>query len=394
MPGILELSDEEFLNKGVPALMEEQVATQEDAGAQTTEEVTDPVVVEETQQVVENTNTGDGTPEGGNVTPSDTGDGTVPPPGSETTPPVKEEGTQANSNPDATGSSGTGEVAEGAGTTETPPDYKTEYEKIMAPFTANGRKVELKSPEEVKQLMQMGANYTRKMQELAPHRRVLAMLQNHKLTDESQLSFLIDLSKGDKAAIQKLLKDSGIDPRDIDVDAESTYQGGNHRVSDRQVDFQSTVDELQSMDRGKETIAEALKWDQASIDAVGNEPAVLRTIHEHRISGVYDVIANEVNRRRTLGVIPVSTPFLLAYREVGNELAQAEVAKSTVAQQPVKQAPAPVAKTVAQPAKQAVSDKAQAAAVTRSTPAKAAASPINPLAMSDDDFLRQMAGRV
>ncbi|UZV39853.1 putative tape measure protein [Xanthomonas virus PB119] len=410
MRNIAELSDEEFLNQ-VPTLAEELATAVEETTELTPEqqqEATDAAAAQaEADRVAQEeaaaaeaaakaspTQDGEQTPEGGTVAATDKATGTVEQPADGTTP-VKGEGAEGDANPDAAGSASTTQVGEGVQTTESAPDYKGDFEKIMAPFVANGRKIELKSPEEAKQLMQMGANYTRKMQELAPHRRALAMLQNNQLTDEASLSFLIDLKKGDKGAITKLLKDSGIDPRDIDIDSESTYQGGNHRVSDQQVDFQSTVDDLKSMDRGQETIAEALKWDQASIDAVGNDPSILRTLHDQRVSGVYDLVATEVNRRKTLGVIPANTPFLMAYRDVGNEMAQEEArAKAAAAQAvPAKPAPVAVATTVAQ-VKSAGSDKAKAAAASRSTPAKADVTPTNVLAMADDDFLAKFAGRV
>lgn len=43
-------------------------------------------------------------------------------------------------------------------------DYKAGYEQIMALTKANGKTMQVKSVEEAIQLMQMGANYTRKMQ--------------------------------------------------------------------------------------------------------------------------------------------------------------------------------------------------------------------------------------
>ncbi len=72
---------------------------------------------------------------------------------------------------------------------ETPPDYKALYEKVMAPLKANGKTIDIKSPEELIQLAQMGANYTRKMQAIAPHRKVLLMLENNGLLDEGKLCF-------------------------------------------------------------------------------------------------------------------------------------------------------------------------------------------------------------
>lgn len=409
MPDISSMSDEDFRSVGVAALIEQQRAEAEAAAAggqgdqpdptnQPDLEQPDPVTtVTDPEEDPDNVNPN---PESGTVPAADKTEGGNPDPAA-ANPEVKPDPAAAQDNPDGGGSPTDKPVVAGQEPAEKVPDYKADLEKIMAPFTANGRQIQLQSPEEVVKLMQMGANYTRKMQELAPYRRAAAMLQNNKLLDENELSFLIDLRNGDKAAIQKLMKDRGIDPRDIDVDSDPTYQGGNHRVSDSQVDFQSTVDELRTLDRGQETIGEALKWDQASIDAVGQDPAILRAIHDQRVSGVYDIISAEVERRKVLGQISAQTPFLHAYKAVGDELVAAERAKAaaTTSVVPAKPAPVAVAKTVVQPKAQVQNgEKAKAASTSRAAPAKAAnTDPTAILSMSDDDFRKEFAqftGRV
>lgn len=407
MPDISSMSDEDFRSQGAAALIEQQLAELDAAnneGGQGNQPDPNanpnPDPVEDPTPNPEQDPTPDPevlpTQEGGNVPPADKTEGGNPNPAA-ANPEVKPDPAAAPSNPDGGGSPTDKPVVEGGEPTEVVPDYKATYEKIMAPFTANGKQIQLQSPEEAVKLMQMGANYTRKMQELAPYRRAAAMLQNNKLLDEAELSFLIDLRNGDKAAIQKLMKDRGIDPRDIDVDSDPTYQGGNHQVTDSQVEFQSTVDELRTMDRGQETIAEALKWDQASIDAVGNNPAILRAIHEQRVSGVYDIITTEVERRKVLGQISAQTPFLQAYKAVGDELAAAEQAKAAAVA--AKPAPVAVAKTVVQPkAPVQNGDKVKAASTSRAAPAKTGhTDPASILALSDDDFQKEFAqfvGRV
>ena len=97
-------------------------------------------------------------------------------------------------------------------------DYKAAYEKIMTPFKANGKLISLESPDEAVRLMQMGANYTKKLQALQPQLRMLRMLENNGLLDEQKLSYLIDLDKKNPSAITKLVKESGIDPIDIDIE--------------------------------------------------------------------------------------------------------------------------------------------------------------------------------
>lgn len=277
----------------------------------------------------------------------------------------------------------TGSVAEA-----TPEVHEAFYKQIMAPFKADGRMIQLKSADEAIKLMQMGANYNRKMRDLQPHRKVLTMLQNNDLLDESKLSYLIDLDKRDPQAIKKLIKDAGIDPMDIDTSVEPTYVEGSHRVSDEEVDFNTAIQDLVSAEGGAETLQVIRdKWDQASKDVLWKEPAVMAAIHEQRKNGVYDLIEAEVDRRRLLGEIPSSVSFLQAYKLVGDELAAQQ--KGTPGPAPVAQpAPEPVATRAAAPkASVENGDKASAASPTRAAPGKATVTK-GFLAMSDEEFLK------
>jgi hypothetical protein len=131
-------------------------------------------------------------------------------------------------------------------------------------------------------------------------------------------------------------------------------------------------------------------------------------IHAQRETGVYDRITTEMDRQKMLGKIAPDTPFLKAYKEIGDTLAAAggfddllkpkqtteEAPASTPAGQPE---PEPVATRAAKPKPSVENgDKASAASPTRSTP-KPAKPFINPLGMSDDQFMAEFAkfqGRV
>ena len=257
----------------------------------------------------------------------------------------------------------------------------------MAPFKANGKTMQVKSVEEAIQLMQMGANYTRKMQELQPHRKTLLMLENNGLLDEGKLSFLIDLDKKNPEAIKKLLQDANINPLDVDMDKESAYQEGNHKVSDEEAQFRLVLDELNSNPVGRETLQTINStWDQASKEVLWKQPEVMNTIHQQRENGVYARITAEIDRRRTLGVIQVGVPFLEAYRVVGDELHKAGAFNDLF--KPKATAVAPVATRAAMPKPTGLDPKAEAAAVHRGSPSKTT-SPLEAMQKaSDDEFLK------
>lgn len=397
----LDMSDEDIMNMSAPPKGEVEVSsTTTEQQAPVTEVVVTPPSTEETTTNVENTATTTSTENnnGSNIAAEAIEQ--------EVKTPVQVETDKSKTSPNPATPAKEAPGTEAAKTETEPPaitpavavDYEGFYKKIMAPFRANGKTINLQTPDEAIQLMQMGANYTRKMQDIQPHRKVLMMLENNGLLDEGKLSFLIDVEKKNPEAIKKLIKDAGIDPLDLDTRTEPAYLEGNHRVTDSEVKFRTVLDELNSDPVGKETIKEIHNsWDQASKEVLWNDPAIMTTIHEQRANGIYAVITEELNRQRTLGIIPAGTPFLVAYKQVGDKLAAEAATKAgapTTSSPAVGTTPPVVATRTAAP-KPAVTngDKVSAATLTRTTPRKA--SPIvNPLEMSDEDFLKQMNGRL
>lgn len=383
---ILAMSDDEILNMEAPSteevVQEEVTTTQnnpEDDGV-----ITDPEVVN-TQS--ETTATEEPVEEAANNLTSETDDAKV------TDNEVDSNGKPITKAAPETEQPGQVEVEKDKQSEGLPADfdYKAGYEQLMAPFKANGKMITPRSPEEAISLMQMGANYTRKMQELQPYRKVMLMLENNGLMDEGKLSYLIDLDKKNHEAIKKLVKEAGIDPFDINPEEEVNYQAGNHRVSDAEAAFATELDDLKSTPEGQATLGViAQTWDEASKEALFENRGLLQTIQSQRENGMYEIIANEIHRLQMLGQIPTGTPFIQAYNNVGNHLAQ-QGAFNQLIRKPEPAKPvvtAPVATRVVTPKPTVThSEQASAASPSRAAPRKVEQF-INPLAMSDEDFAK------
>lgn len=270
------------------------------------------------------------------------------------------------------------------------------FDKVMAPLKANGKDIRISSPDDVIRLMQMGAGYGKKIQDMQPAMKSLRMLEKNGLLDEGKLSYLIDLDKKNPEAIKKLIKDSGIDPLDLNMDEDTKYVPTNHSVSDTEVSFVDTLKEVQGLKGGPELIQHINKdWDQKSKDHVFETPQILVALQAQRETGVYTVISEEIDRQKTLGLIPRSTPFLEAYKIAGDHL----VAERQKLQPIATVAPAQV--PAAQPEAKVLATRTAAPkpAATNNDKAKAAASPqanrkpakivVNPLDMADDEFLKE-----
>jgi len=280
-------------------------------------------------------------------------------------------------------------------------DHVDFYKKVMAPFKANGRTIELKTPEEAIRLMQMGAGFGRKLQSLQPALKTLKMLEKNDLLDESKLSFLIDINNKNPEAIKKLIKESGIDPLDLNIEDNVSYTPKSHSVSDKEMVFHSTLDDIKSAPGGQETLRVVNQtWDQESLRAVWDQPEILGVIQSQRENGIYDQIAAEVDRQKLLGKIQQNTPFLTAYKLAGDHLqanngftfsGSDETIRAQSGDTPQKQVIA--TRTAAPKAKVQNGDKAAAAASTKTSPPRKAGTTINPLDMADDVFLKQFEGR-
>lgn len=267
-------------------------------------------------------------------------------------------------------------------------DYEAEYKRLLAPFKANGREIQVKSVDDAVALMQMGANYNKRMAALKPNLKMLKLLENNGLLNEEKISYLIDLEKKNPAAINKLVKDSGLDPMDLDAEKAGEYKPKIHSVDDREIDLDTVLDEIQETPTYTQTLEiVSKKWDGASKQTIASTPQLLKVINDHVANGIYGLINQEVERERMFGRLN-GLSDIEAYRRVGdainarggfNHLASNQGKPN---QEPVVVQPKPKA-----PADDKLNEKRRAASSTKpANVSTAAASDFNPLALSDEEF--------
>ena len=271
-------------------------------------------------------------------------------------------------------------------------DYKAEYEKLLKPFKANGRDIQVGSVDDAVALMQMGANYNKKMAALKPNMKLMKMLENHDLLSEDKLNYLIDLSRKDAGAINKLIKESGIDPLTLDTEKADGYTPKSYKVDEREIELDMVLEQIQHSQAYPKTLEVVSKqWDPASRQTVANSPQLLKIINDHVDRGIYDVISAEVERERIFGRLNGMSD-IEAYRQVGDSI-QARGGFDHLSQKRTDQGQqAPARPVVVQP-KPRVADndklREMRKAASTSKPASAPAAPasdFNPLALSDEDF--------
>lgn len=266
-------------------------------------------------------------------------------------------------------------------------DYKREYERLLAPFKANGRDIQVKSVDDAVSLMQMGANYNKKMAALKPNLKLMKMLENSGLLSEEKLSYLIDLDKKNPAAISKLVKDSGIDPLDLDTEKAGGYKPNSYAVDERELALDAVLDEIQDTPSYNRTLdVVSNKMDAASKKLFAEQPQLLKVINAHIESGIYDLISKEVESERLFGRLS-DISDLEAYRQVGDAL-QARGGFAHLGRQEQKTPTEPVVVS-SKPKKvddSKVREQRRAASTTKPAAPTVTPADFNPLAMSDEDF--------
>ena len=273
-------------------------------------------------------------------------------------------------------------------------DYEAAYKKLFAPFKANGKDLQVATVDEAVTLMQMGANYNKKMAALKPNLKLMKLLENNGLLSEEKLSFLIDLEKKNPDAIGKLLKDGGIDPLDLNAENASDYKPHTYNVDDRELELDTILGELQDSPSYNRTLdVVSNKWDGASKQVIAQQPQLLKVINDHISNGVYDLISTEIERERMFGRLN-GLSDLEAYRHVGDAIQARGGFDHLASQGQAKPAVQPAVKPAPVVDDQKLKDKKRAASPTKATPATAPAADFNPLALSDDEFTKLVNKRL
>jgi len=199
-------------------------------------------------------------------------------------------------------------------------NYESEFNKVMAPFKAAKREIKPKSIDDARRLMQMGVDYSRKMEAMKPYQRVLKTLEKNGLLDIEKVNFLIDLDKKNPDAVKKFLKDSEIDPMDLSLEDDTNYTPTDHTVGDAEVALDNVLDQIRDTETFDRTIDEITnQWDTASKQVLMDNPGIIGVINDQIAAGIYDQIMDVVTNEKSFGRLQ-GLSDLEAYRTVGDAI--------------------------------------------------------------------------
>jgi len=185
-----------------------------------------------------------------------------------------------------------------AGTEE---DTEVEIRK----FRANGQDFEFTDAEMLEQfgtVFGQAMNYTKKMQNIAPYRKMISAIEQEGITHDS-LNLAIDALKGDKGAIKKLLEQNKLDAYDLTSDEEDsgTYNPKDYGKNETQLE----IEEITSTIKGDEEFAITTsvideQWDDNSRRAIAENPNMIVGLHNDIKNGVYDKVAPRAMKMKVL----------------------------------------------------------------------------------------------
>jgi len=171
-------------------------------------------------------------------------------------------------------------------------EQKAEIEKLKA--KANGQEFEFTPEEALEQFPKVfaqAANYTKKMQAIAPYRKMISALEDEGVTEED-MNLMIDALKGNKEAITALVKRTDVDVLDLDLESDNNYVPNSYGRDDVELRVKEVIDEI-ATDREypitQNIVAE--QWDEGSRDVFARNPELIKELHIDVVNGTFDKVS-------------------------------------------------------------------------------------------------------
>lgn len=177
---------------------------------------------------------------------------------------------------------------------ETTEDVPEKGKSTTAPaihkFKANGKEYEITEDEMRQQFPKIfgqAMNYTQKMQSLSPWRKTIDAMEQAKVKHED-VNLLIDVLKGDKAALASVIKKVGVDTLDINLEEGDTYQAKEYGRDTKVLDLQDVINSINTDPEYSVTHKIiSSEWDDASWNVLSNDPEKVRLLHVDVKNGTY-----------------------------------------------------------------------------------------------------------
>jgi len=193
---------------------------------------------------------------------------------------------------------------------------------------------------ELEEGFKRGMNYTQKMQELAPHRKNMYLMQENNLSTED-LALLAEAKKGNKNAIAKLLNDVKVDPLDIEPNDAEKYTQPDIDVDISKKEFEQVSQNILADEQNAPIVENALQtMPNDMYEMVYGDPTKMTALYEDVKKGVYQQVMPEVIKQQTL--YGIKEPTVATYLRVAEQMfGQKQESPASVGSQPQQREPEP-----------------------------------------------------
>ena len=180
------------------------------------------------------------------------------------------------------------------------------------PIKASGREVQIRNPEHARNFIEMGIDYNKKMQSMRPHMNTLKTLEREGLLDPSKsdrLNLLLEVEKGNKDALKRLIAESDVDPLDLAdeevIEEGRNYQPQNHMMSNKEVEIEEALNSIEGSPSQQRTLDVMTKvMDPMSREVISDNPSYIVALNDDINSGVYDEVMKEVQYLKDMRMVP------------------------------------------------------------------------------------------
>lgn len=182
---------------------------------------------------------------------------------------------------------------------------------------ANGKEFEM-TLDELKQTASKGMDYLKKTTALKPYRTMIAAMEENKVSPED-INLLIDLKKGNKEAIAKLIKENEVDVYDLPEANDYTPQ--EYRQSETALEMKevlSTISKDAEFSRTSEIYA---AFDEQTKAFLNEDPSRIVGLHNDVKTGVFDKVLPLAEKKAMID--GYNAPFLQYYLQAGQEILNA-----------------------------------------------------------------------
>lgn len=179
---------------------------------------------------------------------------------------------------------------------------------------ANGKEFDM-TLDELKQTASKGMDYLKKTTALKPYRTMIAAMEENKVSPED-INLLIDLKKGNKEAIAKLIKDNEVDV--YDLPESNDYRPNEYRVSESALDMQEVLNTISKDTEFSRTSEIYSAFDDQTKAFLNEDPSRIAGLHNDIKTGVFDKVLPLAEKKAMID--GYNAPFLQYYLQAGQEI--------------------------------------------------------------------------